>query len=447
MSDFDFNVKFIGGKTQLGQNQAIIDRLSENPGLILESRYIGKKQVNEIVVADKKPTYQPTENVVHDDIISNNPPDSKASFFATITNKFNLRSAFSYLQQPNVWYKSSVYIGVFASLAIIVLILSVVLNKPSVTNAEHGQVAGISEKKEQVKNTPTEAYKAWITDQLGVYAPPDGDNDGDQLTNQEEFLIGTDPKNAHTCNPAKTDAENLVEFINPITCKPIDVNDQVAMDKFSQIIDFRGVKSKVIQNNIKDAQPTNTKASTQENSLLGLFGISSLQSLNKQVFNDTKLKSELDSIKTKQSYIDKINKIDQYIKETRSLEPQDRNVPTPVNGAVFLEVSFKYNVPLKYVLALAQRESRFGTDMYDKNGNLTRPGKYKNMYSIGLDDSGNNVGFETWEDGVESFGRWYKKYQDRGISDCAKWRIYNPNGDYCKNVEETASQIDYYLSK
>ncbi|NJK70793.1 MAG: hypothetical protein HC932_00775 [Thermales bacterium] len=64
---------------------------------------------------------------------------------------------------------------------------------------------------------------------------------------------------------------------------------------------------------------------------------------------------------------------------------------------------------------------------------------------MGLDDSGNNIGFETWEKGVESFGRWYRRFDDAGVLDCNKWRIYNPNGDYCAHVEETANGIDYFL--
>ena len=94
---------------------------------------------------------------------------------------------------------------------------------------------------------------------------------------------------------------------------------------------------------------------------------------------------------------------------------------------------------------MAQLESRFGTDRYDANGNQNRIGRYKNIYSIGL-SSTDSMGFETWEQGVEAFGKWYKYFQDRGVGDCQKWRIFNRNGDYCSKVENQADTIDRFLN-
>ncbi|MBC7472109.1 MAG: glucosaminidase domain-containing protein [candidate division SR1 bacterium] len=451
MSDFDFNKNFISGKT----NPKILTQ--DDPGLALESKYIGNKnQLNQLVPVKNseislynlrqanKPKSLNQEKVTKKKF-------SLVSYFTGLSKikSFNFKKTKTSEKPMNggakkiKWHLYSLI--AVSSILTIFIVTSIFSQK--VTNVAQGQVAGVVEKSKSKNrlNEPTDAYKAWITDKLGSYYPPEEDFDGDQLTNEEEFIIGSEPNNPNTCNPKKTDAENLVEFINPITCKAIDLSDNIAMEKFKKVVDFNSIRSKVIQNDAK-----NIKEETKndvDNSIQKLFGLSSLESLNKQEFNSSKFKSELDLIKTKQDSIDKINKINQYMKENRSLEPYDRNYPIPVNGAVYLEVSLKYNVPLKYTLAVAQRESRFGTDAYDSDGNLTRPGKYKNIFSMGLDDSGNNVGFETWEKGVESFGRWYKRYNDRGFSDCSKWRIYNPNGDYCKSIEETASQIDYFLNK
>lgn len=451
MSDFDFNKNFISGKT----NSKILAH--DDPGLALESKYIeNKNQLNQLVPIKsselslyKLRQINKPKNFVEEkkvktkfNLISNFTRLTDIHWFKLKKNKDFVKPN-DYSIRKTKWYLYSII--AVSSILTIFIITSIFSQK--VTNVAQGQVAGVVEKgkSKSLLNEPTEAYKYWISDKLGSYYLPEEDLDGDQLTNEEEFIIGSEPNNPNTCNPKKTDAENLVEFINPVTCKSIDLSDSVAMDKFKKVVDFNSIRSKVIQNDAKNIKEE--AKNDADNSIQKLFGLNSLESLNKQEFNSSKFKTELDLIKTKQDSIDKINKINQYMKETRSLEPFDRNYPIPVNGAVYLEVSLKYNVPLKYTLAVAQRESRYGTDAYDKDGNLTRPGKYKNIFSMGLDDSGNNVGFETWEKGVESFGRWYKRFNDRGFSDCSKWRIYNPNGDYCKSIEETASQIDFYLNK
>jgi hypothetical protein len=314
------------------------------------------------------------------------------------------------------------------------------------------QVKGVQENKvpdvasqPAVPTKPEDGYKKWAIEKFGKEVDPFEDTDKDQLTNNEEFIIGSDPKNPNSCDANKTDSENLIELLNPTTCKPIDLQNKEDVERFRKVIDFQTVKTKTISQNVKTNQPS--APTTNSTSVSGLFGSSSLEDLNKQEFNSSKLQADLDLIQKKESVIKKIDRINEYMKKYRSLEPLDRNYPIPVNGAVYLEVSQQYNVPLKYVVAVAQRESRFGTDRYNTEGGLTRPGKYKNIYSMGLDDDGNNLGFETWEKGVESFGKWYKKFHDRGVSDCAKWRIYNPNGDYCKAVEDTASEIEVFLNK
>jgi hypothetical protein len=270
---------------------------------------------------------------------------------------------------------------------------------------------------------------------------PHADFDSDGLTNSEEFKLFSNPKLFSTCGDSRGDAEKLIQMIDPANCQPIDFEGGNGLEKYKDIVDFDNLKK-----NYYSSFSLGKEISEQNDSLSLIgFNASSLEELNNLKISKEDIDIQISRLQEQKNQLDKIAKIDLYIQNNRSFEPYDREYPTPVNGLVYLEVSKKYSVPLKYVLAVAQRESRFGTDRYNKIGNLTRPGQYKNIYSMGLDDSGNNIGFETWEAGVESFGRWYRRFDDSGISDCNKWRIYNPNGDYCKNIEETANNIEYFL--
>jgi hypothetical protein len=434
MPNFEFKLNFKRGKNPTNLS-------FPKDGNLLEEKYLNSEGKNQLIPFENKKNTIMQFGKKIELLTSTIKEKSK-----TKQNWFKSFNFFKFNNLNKDWFrKNKLIFGLFGSgIVVSVIIISLLLNQ-KVTNKAQGSVAGVIVKSVTKNNQPTDAYKSWIADKLGQYYGPEEDFDTDQLSNEEEFIIGTDPKNEHTCNPDKTDAENLVELINPITCKLLDLSDEKSLEKFKKVVDFNAIKSKVFQSDAKN--PKTEIVSENTDSILKQFNIDSLESLNKQEFNNTKLKAEQEAIRAKQFTIDKINKINQYMKETRSLEPYDRNNPIPVNGAVYLEVALKYKAPLKYVLAVAQRESRFGTDAFDKDGNLTRPGKYKNIFSMGLDDEGNNVGFETWEKGVESFGRWYKRFNDRGFSDCSKWRIYNPNGDYCKAIEETASGIEAYLNK
>jgi hypothetical protein len=225
------------------------------------------------------------------------------------------------------------------------------------------------------------------------------------------------------------------------------VDDENSIKKYSDVVDLKRIKNSFLQDLTKDepALQTAPAPDISDGSLISIFGASSLEDLNNREIDTTNIDRQIEVLQKQAEYIGLIEKVDKYIAQSRSFEPYDRDYETPVSGAVYVDVSIRYDTPLKYVLAVAQRESRFGTDRYTANGNLTRPGEYKNIFSMGLDDSGNNIGFETWEKGVESFGKWYRRFDDAGVSDCRKWRIYNPNGDYCAHVEETASQIEFFL--
>lgn len=139
-------------------------------------------------------------------------------------------------------------------------------------------------------------------------------------------------------------------------------------------------------------------------------------------------------------------KISDYIDTFRSNEGSNQHFEVPVPSIVFLETSLKYQVPLSYTLTIARLESRFGTDCYTETS-ATRICKHKNIYSLGLDDSGNNKTFQNWEDGVYAFGKWYQKRINEGYSTCQIWRRYNPNGDYCSKVLSMAVDIEKYFNQ
>lgn len=289
-------------------------------------------------------------------------------------------------------------------------------------------------------------YREWSNLQFSEYIDPNEDTDEDQLSNIEEYKLDTDPNNKFTCSGSLSDGEKLSQLIDPKSCKEIDVTNPEEVQKFRSLVDIDAIRSRVFEYELN--QPVSTKPlakSADNGSLLQLFNVSSLEELQKVDLNglETQAATYQDKLKVAKT----IERINNYINQSRSVEPYDRNYVPPVNGAVYLEVSIKYNVPLKYTLAIAQRESRFGTDRFRNDGTPTRPGQYKNIFSLGLTDGGQNLGFDTWEQGVEAFGKWYQKMHQKGVKDCQKWRIYNPNGDYCQRVESLANVIQNYLDQ
>lgn len=140
-----------------------------------------------------------------------------------------------------------------------------------------------------------------------------------------------------------------------------------------------------------------------------------------------------------------VAKIDKYIQQNRSRDSYDTSASSPVSAAFYYETAIKYHVPIDQMLAVARSESRFGTDCYSGAGNPTRICLYKNIFSIGLTES-SSLGFESWEKGVESFGRLYQSRKNRGFDDCQIWSIYNPNGNYCGKILTLASTINGYIS-
>jgi len=287
-------------------------------------------------------------------------------------------------------------------------------------------------------------YEQWSMDNFNTVEDSSADWDDDGLTNFEEYLLGTDPTSKHTCDENSTDLDLLVNFVNPATCEAMDINSEDETSTFNTIISNADIRNKLIALE-SGMGGQNEETAEQPVGVLETFGVSNWDELNS--INSANLAQEIDLNSQRQEYLRLIQKIDDYITEYRSYDVYDRDYAAPVHPAVYLETSVKYDVDLKYVLAIARLESRFGTDKYTNSGELTRPGAHQNVYSIGLDDSGNNNTFPSWEQGVTAFGRWYRRFDDAGVADCRKWRIYNPNGDYCAKVEAHATQIDAFLQE
>ena len=257
------------------------------------------------------------------------------------------------------------------------------------------------------------SYKLWIESKNnGKFSPLEGDIDKDGLTNYEEFLIGSNPVSPYSCNSNITDNQNLINLINPSTCKAIDMTNSEEVKRFAEVISLPQIASERNQEII----PSIGKSSSSDSSS------------DKDIMESATQK-----------------KVSAYIKKFRSTDEASKYIPLPVSSDYYISTSKKYDVPLKYVLAIARLESRFGTNQLNADGELNKIGSNKNIFSLGLDDSGNNTKFSTWEEGVDEFGKWYKNQAKKEISDCDKWRIYNPNGDYCQKVEQVAVEIESLL--
>jgi hypothetical protein len=299
-------------------------------------------------------------------------------------------------------------------------------------------------KQANAQSSNVDPYISWIKAQNeNEFSEKEEDLDKDGLTNFEEFSLKSNPNSANSCNPEKTDMQNLLNLTNPNTCKAIDLKDDSTIEQISKIIDLQKVQENIANDAVEKANSETIEEISPDN-LLAIFNVKKYEDLDE--IDPEKLEGSPETVQKKKKYLDLIKKTTEYIKKFRSYEAYDRNFESPVHAAVYVQTSFKHNVPLKYVLAIARTESRFGTDRYTRDGVLTRPGANQNIYSLGLDDSGNNKKFESWEKGVEAFGIWYERLNGQGVSDCRKWKIYNPNGDYCSKIENLANQIEDILN-
>jgi hypothetical protein len=287
------------------------------------------------------------------------------------------------------------------------------------------------------------AYASWIESKNNsIFSPKDADLDNDGLTNYEEFILDTNPLSPNTCNPDKTDSQNLINLIDPKTCKPINTDDDTEFKKFNQVINVDKLKQQ-LDASIQTVSQSSAPA-VDQSSLQSVFGVQNLSDIDNISVAAVQQENQNTDLKVK--YLNLINKIDLYISKYRSYDTNDRDYATPVSGAEYLSVSLKYNIPLKYLLAIARAESRFGTDRFTQDGNPTRPGAHQNIFSLGLTDSGSNITFPTWYDGVVAMGKWWQNFDQKGVSIDRRLKIFNPNGDYPGKIDGLASQIDTFLN-
>ncbi len=286
-------------------------------------------------------------------------------------------------------------------------------------------------------------FDKWTLEKIGFVTVRNEDSDGDGLTNYEEFLLDSNPNSKYSCNPQKTDVDLVLEFIHPGTCQPVDMEDEAEVKEFSQVVNIEAVKNNFYESLTQEDEQIEE---AQLDTVKDAFEVETLEELNGVKASEVSLEEEEKRTQQKKEYLVTIEQIDAYMQQNRSLEPYDRNYDIPVSGAVYLQVSEQYDMPLKYVMAIAQRESRFGTDRYSNEGFLTRPGQYENIVAMGLDDSGNNMSFGSWEGSLEALGKWYRRFDDAGVDDCRKWRIYNPNGDYCERINQVVNEFEYFIA-
>ena len=342
---------------------------------------------------------------------------------------------------------------------------------------------------DKTKSTKNISYDKWIADNnFGNYAAPGEDLDKDSINNYEEFLIGSNPSNKNSCNVNVTDNENLLNLIDPVSCLPIDFNVPNQVLRFKEVLNItpefiqkhqdhkirnQSFQASSVQANtsiisvsqssaavVTDILPipniettiTNTPTFIEASAEIKNLKLPSKEPMEKTTLEqvsksqDTKI---LEPIQTQTSVpASNVNTslVQQYIDQYRSYDKYDNQAANPVGADYFIDMAKRYSVPLKYVLAVARSESRFGTDQFNQDGSANRIGRHLNMYSIGLDDAGGSLTYPSWEAGVDAFGRWYTKFENKGYSDCAKWRIYNPNGDYCQKIENLAGQIETFIN-
>lgn len=328
------------------------------------------------------------------------------------------------------------------SLVFIVSNVSIHQIQSFISNFKGETVLAQSDSAFNLKNV-NKGFNDWSLAQTSLILAENGDFDSDGLTNKEEFLLQTKPNNMYSCATNTSDSENLVNLIDPATCKPINIDDSLEYTKFNQVVNLEGIRKNLLEKN--NFKKPDLETSKRED-IRGVFAINNYKDLDTLTTDKLKekVKSLQDDLQKQISDLELIEKIRIYISKNRSFDQIDRNYEPPIHPAKYLDVSRSYDVPLKYVLALAQSESRFGTDRFNADGSENRIGEYKNIYAIGLTETSSS-GYSTWEDGADAFGKWYKNYHSIGTSDCQKWRIYNPNGDYCNKIEKKANKISIFL--
>jgi hypothetical protein len=102
-----------------------------------------------------------------------------------------------------------------------------------------GQISNKSVMASRSLDKKSQKYEQWIQSQnSNKYSPPGNDLDQDGLNNFEEYLIESNPNNKNSCYNGQTDNENLINLIDPVTCKPIDMTSKIEVEKFAPILNI-----------------------------------------------------------------------------------------------------------------------------------------------------------------------------------------------------------------
>ena len=282
------------------------------------------------------------------------------------------------------------------------------------------------------------AFDEWSRGYFGKTIDPQGDADADGLTNWEEFLLGSNPTKFSNCENKLSDAQSLFSEIDPGTCLAIHSNDEVVRSKYAKIIDFDILAQSLVR--------TPKNIVLKEQSLSQLFNIADISQIDYST-DDVLAKSQAELLAKKQNYLLQMRAIAEYVTTNRSYGPYDRNFAPPVHPAVFVDTAIKYNVPLKYIVVLAKYTSKFGTDAYDDSGKSTMTSTRKNMYLLGGSAVSGVQQFDTWEEGVDSFGQWYSFSEEKGVIGCKKWALFSTSADFCNQVETDAAQFETIIKK
>lgn len=270
-------------------------------------------------------------------------------------------------------------------------------------------------------------FANWINIHFNKLVDKTGDEDQDGLTNYEEFMLGSDPAKYSTCGNNQSDAQNLVNLFDFGTCKPIDINDPIQVAKISTV--FKIQQSRLVLENFSSSSQSLT--STQNNNLLSVFGVDSLDKIN--------ISSSVSD--KKEEYSVTIAKINNYIAVHRSLETKDRELLPPLSGAYYLDISLRYNIPIKYIVSVAENSSKFGTDQYDQNGAPNAILQSKNLIAM-KDGAGNLIKYNSWQESLEALGKWYQKISSTGAKDCDLWQAYDSASNYCQTIKTLAENFD-----
>ncbi len=132
-------------------------------------------------------------------------------------------------------------------------------------------------------NQKKEAYSIWIKNlNKNTFIDGNVDSDKDGLTNFEEFLIGSNPLDANSCNKNITDQENLINLINPATCKGIDLENPVDVKIFGDIINVPLIKTQ-IGNKKEVVESTNSSSAKSESSASSKTVLEEVTSQNSEI--------------------------------------------------------------------------------------------------------------------------------------------------------------------